>query len=253
MNQTEVTGIVLSALPIGEYDKRIVILTKEKGKISAFARGARRPNSQLAGAVMPFSFGKFSLYEGRSSYTVGSASIANYFSELLEDVTAAYYAYYFVDVADYCTREGNDEREMLKLLYQTFRALVKKTIPFSLIRAVYELKTVTINGEGPQVYQCVVCGTKDKSMKFSVKRGGLICDQCNKGVMDAEFMNPSTLYTFQYVVSSPIEKLYTFRLSDEVMQEFIAKVKRYVETYMDHRFKSLEILKELEALTREQF
>lgn len=241
--------MVLSALPIGEYDKRIVILTKEKGKISAFARGARRPNSQLAGAVMPFSFGEFVLYEGRSSYTVGSASISNYFSELMEDVEAAYYAYYFVDVAGYYTREANDEREMLKLLYQTFRALVKKTIPFPLIRAIFELKTVTINGEGPQVYQCLGCGTTEAGMKFSVRRGGLLCEKCRRGVFDAESLENSTLYAMQFVISSPVEKLYTFRLSKEVMDQFTSLVKRYMQTYSEHKFKTLEILEQLTALT----
>ena len=82
MNQIVLTGMVLSTAPVGEYDRRVVILTKEQGKISAFARGARRPNSPLVGAVNPFSFGEFTMYEGRSSHTIQSVKITNYFSEL---------------------------------------------------------------------------------------------------------------------------------------------------------------------------
>lgn len=76
-------------------------------------------------------------------------SITNYFQELRGDMEAAYYGFYFMEFAEYYTREYNDETQMLKLLYQTFRALTKKNISNALIRCVFELKAIYINGEGP--------------------------------------------------------------------------------------------------------
>ena len=89
MNQIVLTGMVLSTAPIGEYDRRVVILTKEQGKLAAFAKGSRRPNSPLVGAVNPFTFGEFTMYEGRSSHTIQSVNVLNYFAELREDIMGA--------------------------------------------------------------------------------------------------------------------------------------------------------------------
>ena len=68
------TGIVLSTMPIGEYDKRLLLETRECGKISVFARGARRPNSPLIGAAVLFAFGEFELSEGRGSPRISTGS-----------------------------------------------------------------------------------------------------------------------------------------------------------------------------------
>ncbi len=253
MNQIEVTAMVLVAGAIGEYDRRVVLLTKERGRISAFAKGARKPTSSLVSITNPFVFGKFTLYQGRNSYTLVSAEVQNYFSELRSDVEAAYYGFYFLEIASYYTREGNDETQMLKLLYQTFRALTKKTIPFPLIRCIFELKAMTVQGEGPQVFHCIKCGKKDfhnieTETIFSANVGGLVCTSCHKldgSFSDFKRVSTSAIYAIQYITSSSIEKLYTFHVKEEVLEELKKITKRYMQRYIEKEFHSLEILETL--------
>lgn len=251
---TTVTGMVLSAMPVGDYDKRLVILTKETGKISAFAKGARRPNSALLAYSQPFSFGEFTLYAGKSSYNILSAEISNYFGELREDFDNIFYAFYFCEFADYITKENNNEKEILKLLYQTLRALTKKSIKPELIRAIFELKIMALNGETPQVFGCVKCekysfskSIENKELHsgnyfFSAGSGGILCDACKGFDKNAIRINTSTLFTMQYIISKEIEKLYTFKVTDEVLNELKQCIKRYLSCYVDHEFKSLEML-----------
>lgn len=237
-----VTGMILSATPIGEYDKRVVILTKERGKISAFAKGARRQNSALMGMTNPFSFGEFLLYEGRSSYNLMQANISNYFMELSTDFEGAYYGFYFMEFADYYTREYNDEKQMLKLLYQSLRALSSNKIPRELVRCVFELKAMVINGEYPDVFRCTNCGATDRGVVFSSRNRGLVCEECKSLAKDGIRINNSTLYTLQYIISSPVEKLYNFTVSEEVLGQLKKIMKQYIGLYVDKTFKSLEIL-----------
>ena len=209
-----VTGMVLSAAPVGDYDKLVVLLTRERGKIRAFARGARRPGSALMAAANAFAFGEFQIYEGRTSYTMSQASIQNYFGELMTDFEGACYGQYFLEFADYYTRENADGSDFLKLAYQSLRALLVPSLPRKLVRYIYELKAMTYSGECPQTFE-----------QFSDWN-----------------LNPSTEYALQYVVAASVEKLYTFLLTEEVFAEFARVVTWLRKHYVEHRFKSLEIL-----------
>ena len=209
-----VTGMVLSQTPIGDYDRRVCILTKERGKISAFAKGARRQNSRLMASTNPFSFGVFKLHVGKNAYNVQEADIQNYFEDLRMDYIGAYYGMYFAEIADYYTRENSDEKEMLKLLYQSLRALSVPSLSRELVRYIFELKSIVINGEFP----------------------GLPADW---------ELEPSTEYAVQFIVNAPIEKLFTFTVSESVLAQLEQLSRHYCGKIWDREFKSLEIIKTL--------
>lgn len=235
------TGMVLSAIPVGEYDKRITILTKERGKITAFAKGARRSGNQLLAAANPFAFGQFEVYQGKSTYTAVRAEIKNYFRELAEDFDMVCYGYYFLEVAEYYAQENADEVERLRLLYQTLRALESRKFSFALIRGIYELKTLTIGGEYPNVFECLSCGAKEHLDYFSMRLRGCVCANCQSSAGGSP-LDGSTLYALQYVISAPVEKLYTFRLAPAVEEEFLQLLRSYRSHYVGHTFKSEKFL-----------
>ena len=64
--QTKVTGIILSVYPVGENDRRLTILTKERGKLQVFARGSRRPKHPLFGVTQPLIYCEFMVTDTRN-------------------------------------------------------------------------------------------------------------------------------------------------------------------------------------------
>ncbi|MCI8566575.1 MAG: DNA repair protein RecO [Lachnospiraceae bacterium] len=211
---TVLTGMVLSAMPIGDFDKRVVILTRERGKIAAFAKGARRQGSQLLGPSRPMAFGAFHLYEGRSSYTIRDAQITAYFDELSRDLECIGYGSYFLELSAAYTIEGLTGTPVLTLLYQSLRALMKPSIPRLLVRYIFELRLMVING----VYS-----------------------------LEAPFaVSDSTAYTIHYIGTAPLGKLYTFTVSEPVLAQLGQCMAVYRERYLEGHFTSLDILESLE-------
>lgn len=209
-----VTGMILKAEPFGEYDRRVVILTRERGKIAAFAKGARKQGSRLLASTNPFCFGTFKLYEGRTSYSISEAVISNYFGELRDDLEGACYGMYFMEVMDYYTRENSDEKNMLKLLYQSLRALSHRGLDNRLVRYIFEIKALCFNGEYP--------GLKEEGSYLE-----------------------STVYAVGFIVNTSVERLYTFTVTEEVLKELSEIAGDYRKRFIDRKWKSLEILQDM--------
>ena len=206
-----VRGIVLKHAPVGDYDWTVTIFTADRGKITAFAKHARRPSVKLSGCVEPFCFGTFKLYVGKNSYTIVEADIENYFEGFRQDLEGALYGTFFLEVISFYPRENNENVELLNLLYISLKALLNKKIPNRLVRCIFEIRTLVIEGEYPGI-------------------------PGNKQLLD------STKYALNFIATSPMEKLYTFNVTDGVLSELEMISALYRKRFIDRPLKSLEML-----------
>jgi len=209
-------GIVLRTSNLGEYDRRMVVLTQDFGKITVFCRGVRRPKSKYIALATPFTFGVIKAFPGNDAYSLMEIELMDYFEPLRKDFELSCLGMYFLEVADYYCRENNDELMMLKLLYVSLRCLEKKAegkldIPFELIRAVYEIRAIAVNGEFP-------------------------------GILPQFKLSEAASYTLEYIASQKLESLYSFKVSDEVLSEVVNASKVYRNRFLCGNFKSLDII-----------
>ncbi len=208
----ELSGMVLRTAAAGEYDRRIVLLTRERGKITAFARGARRSGSALTAATVPFAFGTFRVYEGKSAYTCVAAEISHYFEKLKTDYIGACYGAYFMEFADYYAQENLDGTDLLNLLYVSLKMLEREDVPNRLVRYAFEVRLMVLGGEFP------VDVTQDESLMLPARQA------------------------FYHMITAPVGKLYSFQVSEEAMEQIAQRQDRIRNRYVDRHFRSLEVL-----------
>ena len=207
-------GVILRMQPIGEYDKRLVILTRERGRITAFARGARRPKSSMIAATNPFVFAEFSLYEGRDSYTLAAAEVKDYFEDLPRKMPEVFYAYYTLELADYYGREGVEAAAQTDLIYVTLKALLKGSQPPQLIKNIYELRTLVLNGD--------------------------------YAVPSEELAGSRALwFALRYTAAAPFQKLYGFSLDEDTALQFQEEAERALLNVTDRQFRSLDLISQI--------
>ncbi|MBQ3798026.1 MAG: DNA repair protein RecO [Butyrivibrio sp.] len=210
-----VRGIILKHAPTADYDWVVTIFTSDRGKITAFARGARKPGSKLSGLVEPFCFGTFKLFVGKNSYSLIEADIENYFEGFRQDLEGACYGTFFLEMASYYTRENVEDVDLLNLLYMSLKALLKENIKNRLVRCIFEIRALQIEGEYP-------------------------------GASNEQRLLEDTRYALEFITKTPINRLFSFSLSSEVLAELDRFTLELRKKFIDRPLKSLEMLSAIE-------
>lgn len=232
-------GIVIHEMTIKEHDKRIILFSKEYGKMVVFANGAKRAKSPLLAGTQPFVFGEFSVFESRNSFTLRQVEIDESFYELRNDMITLAYGLYMLEIINAVIQEMDPNPELLRLLYISLFNLKAGSHPGEVIKSVFQFRSMNMLGFAPDLSGCMVCG--DLGGPFILdSKGGIVCDSCLRH--KEKPMSMEALHVLRHIQQSPLKKLYHFKMEEPLFKEIEDKIQQYFDHFVNGNFKSLDII-----------
>lgn len=177
MAQYQGEAIVVAVRDWGDADKIVTLFSREYGKIIAFANGARRPKSPLAGGMQLFTHLEVTLAPGKNSDSVKQCEIKHSFRKIQEDFNCMAYGAFIAELTAELCPERQPEPQVFDLLLEVFQILTLRNPRMVALAWAWQL--LSISGYYPEVSQCTICGQGVVfPAYFSYDSGGCVCRQC---------------------------------------------------------------------------
>lgn len=244
MQQTATTGLVLRQVKVGEADQILTLLTPDLGVVSASARGSLRLKNKLFSACGLFCYSEFVLTHGRSSYFVDSAQVKRVFHGLAQSVEGMALAMYLAEIAVALSPAPPESQEHLRLLLNCLYMISEGKHPLRQIKAIYEMRALTLSGYMPQILACAACGKYEGGgFYLDPEEGTLLCSDCAAKVRRTPNLDTGALYALRHICLAEDKKLFGFTLSPHSQRLLGAAVERYLLAHLEQGLKSLDFLK----------
>ena len=170
-------AVVIRTARLGEADRIITLLTRERGKVRAVAKGVRRTKSKFGARLEPFSRVDLLVFEGKSLDIITQAESLNaYGQDLALDYSLWTAGQTMLETADRLTPEDSISAEsQYLLLVGALRTLVSGEHAANLVLDAFLLRALSMAGYSPTLNACVVCGVAGTQPFFHVATGGALC------------------------------------------------------------------------------
>lgn len=248
MSFLKTRGIVIKEVSTGEADKIITIFSRNRGRISVMVKGGKRPKSKLASGSQMLCYGDYVLYSGKNLYSMNSCEVLESFYEIRNDMERLTYAAHFMDIVMEIVQENQPTPKLLQLLLNSLHMLAKTEKDPELISRVFELRSLVISGYVPIVRSCISCGQAAvKFYSFSFEKCGFLCDRvkCSEADRFSVLLSPGAAKAIQHIAYAPMEELFSFGLSTDVLEELGHITLRYLRERLERDFTKLEFLKSI--------
>ena len=229
-------AVVLRHADWGEADRLLTLYTRERGKVRAIAKGARKIRSRKAGHLEPFTRVTLQLARGRDLLIVTQADTVDAYLPIHEDLIKTSHAAYVVELLDRFTYEDDTENyNIFRLITEVLSRLEKEADPWLAIRY-YELRLLDLLGYRPHLFECANCGKEIKAEDqfFSAAQGGALCPACGVGLPGVWSVSVEALKYLRHFQRSDYAEAQRARPSPEIQSEVETLLQRYV-TYLLER------------------
>jgi DNA repair protein RecO (recombination protein O) len=180
--RAKLTAIVLRVVDTGEADRVVTLLSRERGKIAAFARGARTSRRRFGGALEPFTLVAAEVRERAGSDLLGLDSVSplQAFGAIRGDLARISCAAYAAELSRELVRDHEAHEDLFDLLAAYLAALDAGPAWPTALRA-FELGALRAAGLSPRLDACARCGgapEPDRPARFDPGQGGILCPAC---------------------------------------------------------------------------
>lgn len=238
-------GLVIRENHLGESDRVVSILTRDRGVISAFVTGALKPKSRNAAGTALLSYSTFLISKSKEHLRVSESEVHSVFFGLRSDIERLSLAQYFCELCRNLIPEESDESEdFLRLILNSLSFLEKGKADIYLIKAITELRLLTIAGFMPDLVGCRACGM-DSAAKLHLDLGGgeIVCDVCravegNSG--ETVELDRTTFTAMRHIVYSDFKKLYSFQVPPEHARYLSIVTEKYLLAQTGFKLKTLD-------------
>lgn len=239
-------GLIIKQQNIGEQDRLVTMLTRDRGVIRAFVRQGKNIKNQNSAATGLLCYSEVTLYKGKQDYyNVETARLSNMFSELKKDLTKLSLAEYFCEVAAVVCPVEQEAEEHLRLLLNALYLLGKGDIPELIIKSAVEMRLASISGYMPDLLMCPRCGTYESEEMHFLLSGQLMCAECfeKAPLPQSTKISQSIALALRHLVFAEDKKLFSFSLSDESLIRLNDITENYLSHKIERSFATLQFYK----------
>ncbi len=247
-------AIVIRTFSLRESHKIITFYTPDFGKVKTMAYGVKSPKSKLSGSLELLNHGMllFNYRENRDLQNLTGFELIEGFDGIRTDFARITYGCYFAELVDAIESEGDANPEIFDLLRRTYQFLAD-TDDVPLLARFFEIKFLDLAGYAPQLSQCANCSsvvtaasakrTQSASMMFfSVRHGGLLCEDCQHRDTSAFSIAPGSCELLKTLRKSELDKLSRIRASTRNHRELKLVLSSFIQYHTERNLKSLKFI-----------